>query len=58
MLVRSGGGLAPYEAKGIGELANNSPPAANAVADAVGVRVFELPITAEKIHHALKETGG
>ncbi len=56
--MRSGGSLAPYEAKGIGELANNSPTAANAVADAVGVRVFELPITAEKIHHALKETGG
>jgi carbon-monoxide dehydrogenase large subunit len=57
VLVRSGGGLAPYEAKAIGELANNSPPAAiaNAVADAVGVRLFELPITAEKIYRALKE---
>lgn len=56
VLVRSGGGLAPYKAKAIGEFANNSPPAAiaNAVADAVGVRVFELPITAEKIYHALK----
>jgi xanthine dehydrogenase molybdenum-binding subunit len=57
VLVRSDGGLAPYEAKSIGELTNNSPPAAvaNAVADAVGVRLFELPITAEKIYHALKE---
>ncbi|MFQ5683247.1 MAG: xanthine dehydrogenase family protein molybdopterin-binding subunit [Candidatus Binatia bacterium] len=57
VLVRSAGGLAPYEAKAIGEFANNSPPAAiaNAVADAVGVRLFELPITAEKIYHALKE---
>jgi len=57
VLVRSGGGLAPYEAKAIGEFANNTPPAgvANAVADAVGVRLFELPITAEKIYHALKE---
>jgi xanthine dehydrogenase molybdenum-binding subunit len=56
VLVRSGGGLAPYEAKAIGEFANNTPPAAiaNAVADAVGVRVFDLPITAEKIYHALK----
>ena len=55
VLVRSGGGLAPYEAKAIGEFANNSPPAAiaNAVADAVGARVFELPITAEKIYQAL-----
>jgi CO/xanthine dehydrogenase Mo-binding subunit len=57
VLVRSGGGVAPYEAKAIGEFANNSPPAAiaNAVADAVGARLFELPITAEKIYHALKE---
>jgi len=57
VLVRSDGGLAPYEAKSIGELPNNSaPPAvANAVADAVGVRLFELPLTAEKIYHALKK---
>ncbi|MFQ6019835.1 MAG: xanthine dehydrogenase family protein molybdopterin-binding subunit [Dehalococcoidia bacterium] len=55
VLVRSGGGLAPFEAKAIGEFANNSPPAAvaNAVADAVGVRLFELPVTAEKVYHAL-----
>jgi len=55
VLVRSGGGVGPYEAKAIGEFANNSPPAAvaNAVADAVGVRLFELPITAEKIYRAL-----
>jgi CO/xanthine dehydrogenase Mo-binding subunit len=57
VLVRTDGGLAPYEAKAIGEFANNSPPAAigNALADAVGVRLFELPITAEKIYQALKE---
>ena len=57
VLVRSSGGAAPYEAKAIGEFANNSPPAAiaNAVADAVGVRLFDLPITAEKIYHALGE---
>ena len=55
VLVRSGGGIAPYEAKAIGELSNNSPPAAiaNAVANSVGVRLFELPITAEKIYNAL-----
>jgi len=57
VLVRSDGSVAPYEVKAIGEFANNSPPAAiaNAVADAVGVRLFELPITAEKIRRALKE---
>jgi CO/xanthine dehydrogenase Mo-binding subunit len=57
VLVRTDGGVAPFESKAIGEFANNSPPAAiaNAIADAVGVRLFELPITAEKIYHALKE---
>lgn len=59
VLVTSDGGLAPYEAKSIGELVNNSAPAAiaNAVADAIGVRLFELPITAEKIYRALKQYG-
>jgi xanthine dehydrogenase molybdenum-binding subunit len=57
VLVRSPKGPGPYEAKAIGEMANVSPPAAiaNAVADAVGVRLFELPITSEKIYRALKE---
>lgn len=60
VLVESGGGLAPHGAKAIGEFANNSPPAAiaNAVADAVGVRIFELPVTAEKVFRGLKERGG
>ncbi len=59
VLVHSDGGLAPYEAKAIGEFANNSGPAAiaNAVADAVGARLFELPITAEKIYHATQSAG-
>jgi CO/xanthine dehydrogenase Mo-binding subunit len=57
VLVQSEGGPGPYEAKGIGEHANVSPPAAiaNAVHDAVGVRIFDLPITAEKIFNALKK---
>jgi CO/xanthine dehydrogenase Mo-binding subunit len=44
-------------AKPIGEFANNCPPAAiaNAVADAVGARLFDLPISAEKIYEALAE---
>jgi CO/xanthine dehydrogenase Mo-binding subunit len=56
VLVHSKGGPGPYEAKGIGEMANVSPPAAiaNAVHDAVGVRIFDLPITSEKIYRALK----
>jgi CO/xanthine dehydrogenase Mo-binding subunit len=56
ILVPSSGGTGPYEAKAIGEFANNSPPAAiaNAVADAVGARLFELPITAERVYRAMQ----
>ena len=54
ILLQSHSGPGPYDAKGIGEHANVSPPAAiaNAVDDAIGVRLFELPITAEKIFKA------
>jgi CO/xanthine dehydrogenase Mo-binding subunit len=31
---------------------------ANAVADAVGVRIFDLPITAEKIYWSLRNGSG
>ncbi|HEV8341025.1 MAG TPA: xanthine dehydrogenase family protein molybdopterin-binding subunit [Candidatus Binatia bacterium] len=57
VLIHSTGGPGPYEAKGIGEMANVSPPAAiaNAVDDAVGVRIFDLPVTAEKIFKALNQ---
>ena len=59
ILLKSPDGPGPYEAKGIGEHANVSPPAAiaNAVHDAVGVRFFEIPITAEKVFTAMKESG-
>ena len=55
VLVKGKNGPGPYEAKGIGEHANVSPPAAiaNAVHDACGVRIKDLPITAEKIYNAL-----
>jgi CO/xanthine dehydrogenase FAD-binding subunit len=45
----------PYGAKGLGEIGLDAVPAAiaNAIADAVGVRITELPITAEKIYRAL-----
>lgn len=51
VLVKGKNGPGPYEAKGIGEHANVTPPAAicNAVADAVGVRLFDVPVTAEKV---------
>jgi len=56
VLVPSAGGMGPYDAKAIGELANNATAAAiaNAVADASGARLFELPVTAERVYRALK----
>jgi xanthine dehydrogenase molybdenum-binding subunit len=50
----------PFGAKGIGETAIIPPAAAiaNAIYDAVGVRIKELPISPEKVLRALKEKGG
>jgi len=47
----------PFGAKGIGEpgLVPTAPAIANAIYDAVGVRIKDLPITPEKILKALKE---
>ena len=55
VLIHTRGGTGLYEAKVIDELANNATAAAiaNAVADATGSRLFELPITAERVHAAL-----
>jgi CO/xanthine dehydrogenase Mo-binding subunit len=50
----------PYGVKGLGEMTANSPiPAiANAITDAIGVRITEIPITPEKILRALEELEG
>jgi CO/xanthine dehydrogenase Mo-binding subunit len=50
----------PYGVKGLGEMTANSPiPAiANAITDAIGVRITEIPITPEKIIRALEELEG
>lgn len=55
IMVESGGGVGPFGAKGLGEPACVSVAAAfaNAVADAIGVRIYDLPVTAEKIIRAL-----
>jgi CO/xanthine dehydrogenase Mo-binding subunit len=57
VLIKTTGGVGPLDSKPIGEFANNAPPAAiaNAVADAVGVRLFELPVKAEQIFRALQQ---
>ena len=49
----------PFGAKGIGETGALTVAAAvaNAVEDAVGVRVRDIPLTAERIHEALKAAG-
>jgi CO/xanthine dehydrogenase Mo-binding subunit len=58
VLIKTTGGVGPFDSKPIGEFANNAPPAAiaNAISDAVGVRLFELPIKAEAVYQALKRS--
>ncbi len=50
----------PYGAKGPGEMCANPvlPAVANAIYNAVGVRVDELPITPEKVLRGIKAQGG
>jgi len=47
----------PFGAKGVGEpgLVPTAPAIANAIYDAVGVRIKTLPITPEKLLAALRE---
>ena len=49
-------GASPFQSKEIGESAISqvAPAIANAVYDAVGVRIKDLPITAEKVFRALQ----
>jgi CO/xanthine dehydrogenase Mo-binding subunit len=56
MLITDGEGPGPYGAKGVGELGHLtlSPALVNAVYDATGVRLSELPVTAERVYRALK----
>jgi CO/xanthine dehydrogenase Mo-binding subunit len=60
VVVEPGDEDGPYGAKGVGEpgLVPTAPAIANAVYDAVGVRIKDLPITPEKVLAALKERGG
>jgi CO/xanthine dehydrogenase Mo-binding subunit len=50
-------GPGPYNSLAIGEVANvpTAAAVANAVADACGVRITDLPVTAEKVYWALKK---
>jgi CO/xanthine dehydrogenase Mo-binding subunit len=55
--VRSRQDDGPFGAKGAGESTTIalSPAIGNALADAIGVRLIDLPITPEKIFRALQE---
>ncbi len=55
IILESGTGLGPFGAKGIGEpaLTPAAPAVANAVANAIGARIYDLPLTPEKVLAAL-----
>ena len=57
--VESHDPLGPFGAKGVGEpgLVPTAPAIANAIYDAIGVRIKSLPITPDKILAALREKG-
>ncbi len=57
IILESRSGIGPFGAKGIGEPAMTpvAPAIANAVADAIGVRVHEMPITPERIVKAMRD---
>jgi CO/xanthine dehydrogenase Mo-binding subunit len=60
IVIEPGDEDGPYGAKGIGEpgLVPTAPAIANAIYDAIGVRITSLPITPEKVLAALKEKKG
>jgi len=57
IILESGTGLGPFGAKGIGEpsLTPAAPAVANAVTNALGVRIKDLPLTPEKVLAAIEE---
>jgi CO/xanthine dehydrogenase Mo-binding subunit len=59
IIIESGEGKGPFGARGIGEPPIGPPAAAiaNAIEDAVGVRINELPITPERVIRALGGLG-
>jgi CO/xanthine dehydrogenase Mo-binding subunit len=58
-IVESPTPTGPFGAKGVGEMVVNSiaPAIVNAVYDAIGVQITDLPITPEKVLKALKKSG-
>jgi CO/xanthine dehydrogenase Mo-binding subunit len=60
IVLESGEGMGPWGARGIGEpaMVPTAPAIANAVRDAVGVRVTRLPITPERLWRAMPDATG
>jgi hypothetical protein len=60
VIVETIGREGPYGAKGIGRpgCVDNAPAIANAICDALGVRIKDLPISPERVLAALKERRG
>jgi CO/xanthine dehydrogenase Mo-binding subunit len=56
IVLESGEGMGPWGARGIGEpaMVPTAPAIANAVRDAVGVRLTRLPITPERLWRAMQ----
>jgi CO/xanthine dehydrogenase Mo-binding subunit len=57
IVLESGEGMGPWGARGIGEpaMVPTAPAIANAVCDAVGVRLARLPITPERLWRAMQD---
>ena len=57
VLMESATGPSPYQGKAIAEIPNVPTAAAiaNAIEDAVGVRLYDLPLTSEKVYAVLKK---
>ncbi len=60
IVLESDIGDGPYAVRGIGEHTNimTAPAIANAIEDAIGVRITTLPITSEKVYRALQQKNG
>lgn len=59
IIIESPHRTGPFGAKGVGEtgLLTIAPAIANAIRDAVGVRVTGLPLSPEKVFHAMESAG-
>ena len=60
IILEEGGGPGPYGAKGMGEggILAVAPAICNAVFNATGVRIQEVPITGERLVRALRSRSG